>query len=95
MLATPEKAGNRQVLVALCRIPAGQAAPWHAHEGHEEFIYILSGSGEFLVEGRDPIAVRPGSLNLVPPDTRHCHRASATEDLLFLWGYAPPGPQLS
>jgi len=94
MLASPELVGNKQVLIALCRIPAGEGAPWHAHQDHEEFTYVLSGRGQFLAEGRAPIGVVQGSLSVIPPGLRHRHVAGADEDLIFLWGYAPPGKQL-
>jgi quercetin dioxygenase-like cupin family protein len=94
MLADPEHVGNEHVLVALARIPAGQSAPWHRHEGHEEFLYMLEGSGEFWCEGTAPRRVERGMVNVVPPGSWHLHRASLHEDLVFLWGYAPPGTQL-
>jgi len=93
VLVTPELAGNAAVLLALARIPPGQAAPWHRHAGHEEFVYVLKGCGEFWCEAMGPRAVREGSVNLVPPGVWHLHRAGE-EELVFVWGYAPPGEQL-
>jgi quercetin dioxygenase-like cupin family protein len=93
LLAQPEKVGNRQVSVGLARIPSGQAAPWHLHEDHEEFVYVLEGRGEFWCQGAAAIRIGPGSVNIIPPGALHTHRA-LDEDLLFVWGYAPPGMQL-
>lgn len=95
MLGTPETVGNQHVLVGLARIPARQAAPWHQHHGHEEFVYVLEGAGQFWCQGSPPLAVGPGSFNLIPPERWHMHRSTLTEDLVFLWGYAPPGTRLT
>ena len=92
-LADPERVGNSQVSVALARIPAGQAAPWHFHHHHEEFVFILEGTGEFWCDGQLVAEISPGTVNIIPPNSWHTHRA-VKEDLVFLWGYAPPGPQL-
>lgn len=95
MLATPESAGNENVLLGLARIPARQAAPWHRHHGHEEFVFVLEGSGDFFCEGMTHVRVAPGSLNLIPPGCWHMHRASEDRGLVFLWGYTPPGQALA
>lgn len=94
LLADPEHTGNTHVSVALARIPEGSAAPWHFHEDHEEFVYVLDGEGEFWCEGELVAHVEPGSVNVIPPHVWHTHRATRGA-LLFLWGYAPPGAQLS
>jgi quercetin dioxygenase-like cupin family protein len=94
MLAQPEQVGNSQVMIALARIPAGQAAPWHWHEDWEEFVYVLEGEGDFWSEGQPVRPVGPGSINVIPPRTWHTHRGRGAAGMLFLWGYAPPGAQL-
>ncbi len=94
ILASPEISGNEQVLIGLARIPARQAAPWHRHEGHEEFVFVLEGRGEFWAERMGRAEVGPGSLNLIPPGSWHMHRSRADSDLVFLWGYTPPGQNL-
>lgn len=94
-LVNPSDAGSKNLMIGLCRIPQGQAAPLHHHEVQEEFIYVLEGEGEFVVGGEDGEAVERvtvGSFNLIPPGVEHCHRASTDRDLLFVWGYSPPGP---
>lgn len=94
-LADAETIGNRHVMLALARIPAGQAAPWHMHEDFEEFVYVLEGEGELLVDDRPARAVRPGVVNVIAPGAWHTHRTVGDAELVFLWGYAPPGRQLA
>jgi quercetin dioxygenase-like cupin family protein len=95
MLAEPAKVGNEHVMVALARIPPGQSAPWHVHEDFEEFVYVLEGEGELLCDGDQARPVAPGSVNIIAPGVWHAHRPTGPADLLFLWGYCPPGRQLS
>ena len=95
LLATPDSVGNAHIAIGMARIPARQAAPWHRHTGHEEFVFVLEGNGEFCCELVPPQPITSGSLNVIPPDQWHLHRAAQDEDLLFLWGYAPPGIQLT
>ena len=95
MLVTPDMVGNTSVMVALARIPKGQAAPWHKHDGHEEFVYVLEGEAEFECEGKSPVHIGPGSVNLIPPGAVHRHSQTGPKDFVFLWGYAPPGEQLT
>lgn len=94
LLATPEVVGNAEVSLGLARIPAGQAAPWHLHAEHEEFVYVLEGEGQFWCQGTPAARIVPGSVNVIPPGALHTHIADAG-DLVFLWGYAPPGEQLT
>lgn len=94
LLATPETVGNRQVTVGLVRFDDGMAAPWHVHGDWEEFVYVLEGEGEFLCESLRTTPIRPGSVNIIPPGAWHTHRARGGT-LLCLWGYSPPGTQLT
>lgn len=93
MLLRADKEGSEHVEIGLARIEGRNAAPWHVHEGHEEFCHIVSGRGEFWTQHRR-YEVGPGDTQLVAPGEPHLHRAVGDEPLVFLWGYAPPGPQL-
>jgi hypothetical protein len=41
MLVTPSRENSEHVQIGLARINPPNAAPWHVHEGHEEFCHIL------------------------------------------------------
>ena len=94
MLVQPDREGAEHVQIGLVRINGRNAAPWHIHEGHEEFCHVLSGRGEFWTSTRR-YEIGPGDTQLVAPGEPHLHRPTSDEPLLVLWGYAPPGPQLS
>lgn len=50
--------------------------PPHIHRGRHELFYVIEGTFEFTV-GEDFIQAGPGSVVLVPPDTRHAFQAGA------------------
>jgi quercetin dioxygenase-like cupin family protein len=45
----------------------------HKHPG-EEIIYVLEGTLEYSIDGREPAAFNPGEVLLVPPETVHSVR---------------------
>ena len=61
---------GREVVQVLTRIPVGVESGWHTHPG-EEVGYILAGTVEVTVQGREPQVLRAGDGFLVPPRTPH------------------------
>ena len=45
----------------------------HKHPG-EEIIYVLEGTLEYSIDGREPATFKPGEVLLVPPETVHSVR---------------------
>ena len=45
----------------------------HRHPG-EEIIYVLEGTLEYSIDGREPETFNPGEVLLVPPETVHSVR---------------------
>jgi quercetin dioxygenase-like cupin family protein len=45
----------------------------HKHPG-EEIIYVLEGTLEYSIDGREPATFSPGEVLLVPPETVHSVR---------------------
>jgi len=54
----------------------------------QEALFVLSGIGEVLLDGR-PVAVRPGSVIYLPPGTRHASRRTGDEALKVVYAHAP------
>jgi mannose-6-phosphate isomerase-like protein (cupin superfamily) len=70
--------------VSLNRLEAGQGYPFlHRHETHEEIYIVVSGTGDFLVDGQQ-IPLREGSTLRVAPNGARSIRASMGEPLCFL-----------
>jgi quercetin dioxygenase-like cupin family protein len=61
---------GREVVQVLTRIPVGVESGWHTHPG-EEVGYILAGTVEVQMEGREPVVLQAGEGFLVPPRTPH------------------------
>ena len=73
--------------LAEAQVPAGTATQRHYHRLAEEFYFILSGSGEMVING-ETRTVGPGDAILIPPGA--WHTITARETLRFLCCCAPP-----
>lgn len=72
--------GDR-MMVALMRMPAGTGAAAHSHP-NEQWIYILEGTFEAVVDGK-PVTAPAGSVLYIPGDTVHSGKATAQADVVF------------
>jgi quercetin dioxygenase-like cupin family protein len=72
------------------RIDPGFGIPPHIHDQATEFFYIISGTGEFLIDG-EWHEVGPGQACKAPTDEEHGFRVAAEgEPLLMLATFSPP-----
>ncbi|HET8707185.1 MAG TPA: cupin domain-containing protein [Pseudomonadales bacterium] len=70
--------------VSLNTLPAGQGMPfYHRHRQHEEVYIILSGEGEFQVDG-ERLAVQEGSTLRMSPEVVRAWRNTGSEPLVYL-----------
>lgn len=69
------------------RLRAGRGIALHIHDGEDEVLYVVSGSGVGVV-GRVEREVVAGSLLYVPRGAWHGVRAS--DDMEILWVVSPP-----
>ena len=72
--------------------PNGPGRGPHLHDGFEECIYVLRGSGMTCAESGD-IAIAPGDIVLIPPNEKHMTRNIGTEPLVLLCFF--PAPDVS
>ena len=61
---------GREIVQTLTEIPAGVESGWHQHPG-EEVGYIVAGTVEMRIEGRDTLTLHAGEGFLIPPRTPH------------------------
>ncbi|KQU69074.1 hypothetical protein ASC58_09860 [Phycicoccus sp. Root101] len=61
---------GREIVQVLTQIPEGVQSGWHYHPG-EEVGYILAGTVEMHVKGREPVILAAGDGFLIPPRTPH------------------------
>ena len=72
-------APGREVVQVVVTIGAEQVAPKHKHPG-EEIIYVLQGSLEYTLEGKDPVIVKAGQVLFIPAETVHSVKNIGTGD---------------
>ncbi len=85
MVRLGDPAGMTQLGVHLIRIPPGKESfiP-HAHSVSEEFVFILEGAGEMVLDGVGH-AVGPGDFVGFPIDgVVHSLKSKGPDDLLYL-----------
>jgi mannose-6-phosphate isomerase-like protein (cupin superfamily) len=61
----------------------------HLHDGFEECIYVLRGTGLTCAESGE-IAIMPGDIVLIPPNEKHMTRNTGNEPLVLLCFFAVP-----
>jgi oxalate decarboxylase/phosphoglucose isomerase-like protein (cupin superfamily) len=61
----------------------------HLHDGVEECIYILKGTGLTISESGE-IPVGPGDVVLIPPNEKHMTRNTGSEPLVLLCFFPVP-----
>ena len=70
--------------VSINELPAGVSVPFvHAHQQNEEVYLILSGKGQFYLDGEE-ISVAEGNVLRVDPAARRCIKADANSALRFV-----------
>lgn len=79
-----------RLLVGLNCFEPGQQHALHAHAGLDKVYQVLSGSGEFLLEGR-AIPMQAGVMLVAPEGVPHGIRNSGGERLIVL-AILAPGP---
>jgi mannose-6-phosphate isomerase-like protein (cupin superfamily) len=90
----PDKMGkstlfsSARLLVGLNCFEPGQEHALHAHEGMDKVYHVVSGSGSFLLEGRE-IAMDAGVMLIAPEGVPHGIRNTGAERLVVIAVLAP------
>jgi mannose-6-phosphate isomerase-like protein (cupin superfamily) len=72
--------GDRMI-VGLMRMPAGTGAQAHSHP-NEQWIYILEGTFQATVAGKD-VTAQAGSVLYIPSNAVHSGKATPDADVVF------------
>jgi len=65
-LSTP----GREMVQVRVEVDPGVALPVHTHPG-EEIVYILDGTWEYQIEGKEMMMLKAGDVAFVPAGTKH------------------------
>ena len=71
----------------------GQGHERHNHPDADEILYVLSGSGEQMVDDKPPFAVRAGDTIYIPIAIYHSTINTGWEPLVLLAIYNPGGAE--
>ncbi|GHV64778.1 hypothetical protein AGMMS49587_17840 [Spirochaetia bacterium] len=89
-LVRPDTTGTEFCAANMVRLdPGTTVSPAHSHEANEEVIYIISGSGDVLIDG-EVYPLRTGSIAVFPKKSIHRLRNSGTEEMKVICFFAPP-----
>jgi putative monooxygenase len=88
-LLGPQNSQAKNLVFGLAEFPASTLAAAHAHETQEEIIYILSGAGAIIAEGKET-RLEPGVAVFIPPGLSHQIRVDEGELLKLVTLFSPP-----
>ena len=77
---------GREAVIANVEITPGGSAGRHTHPG-DEISYVLSGEGEILMEGHQPLKVKAGDGFVIPGGTKHDAHNTGTQPLKLVGVY--------
>jgi quercetin dioxygenase-like cupin family protein len=89
---TEDSTGSKELYVGLLEAEGGGEISRHAHEGSEEILYVLSGSGELTI-GSDKIKFGREQAIHIPADQPHAIKFHGEEKGMILQAFAPGGPE--
>ncbi|MBW2096469.1 MAG: cupin domain-containing protein [Deltaproteobacteria bacterium] len=89
MLIDEEILGSQYMAFGTADIPEGSGLPWNQHEGTEEIIYVLKGSGS--AESRtERQAIQPGTVLYMEPHSEHRILNEGKGEMKLLCSFSPP-----
>ena len=98
LTVAPEVNGARTFSGGVVDLPSGKGHSRHNHPGSEEIIFVISGTGEQMVEdeGGNPVVQRvgPGCTVFVPDSRFHSTLNTGSGPMQLFVVYSPAGPEL-
>ena len=98
LTVAPEVNGARTFSGGVVDLPSGQGHSRHNHPGSEEIIFVISGTGEQMVEDEagQPVVqeVGPGCTVFVPESRFHSTLNTGPGPMQLFVVYSPAGPEL-
>ncbi|GAA3999446.1 cupin domain-containing protein [Deinococcus rubellus] len=92
-LSEPSISGIKSMCCATVRIEPGQGHGRHNHPGTDEFIYVIAGQAEQVLDDQPSIRIGPGSCVIIPTDVFHSTMNVGASTLELMVVYSPCGPE--
>ena len=98
LTVAPEVNGAKRFSGGVVDLPPGQGHSRHNHPGAEEIIFVISGTGQQMVETPDGVPevveVGPGMTVFVPESRFHSTLNTGSGPMQLFVVYSPAGPEL-
>jgi oxalate decarboxylase/phosphoglucose isomerase-like protein (cupin superfamily) len=92
-LVSPDQNPGAQITFGEVVLLPGEGHTRHNHPTAEEILYVLSGTGEQMVDDKPPFAVHPGDTIYVPTAVFHATINTGWAPLRLLAIYNPGGAE--
>jgi quercetin dioxygenase-like cupin family protein len=69
---------GKEVNVQVYTFAPGAVLPWHIHPDAHEVAYVLEGDFTFELAGEQPVTLKPGQADYLPPNVIHRGRNDGT-----------------
>lgn len=97
VMSEPSASGVKNMSAVSLFFAAGQGHARHNHPDAEQFIFVISGHGEMMIEDADgaPVTwpVKAGDLVSIPKGAYHSTFNTGWEPIRILAVYSPAGPE--
>ncbi|MDT8303519.1 MAG: cupin domain-containing protein [Sedimentisphaerales bacterium] len=70
-MITREEFGEESPSIIMVKIPVHAEVPEHIHEGSEDILFILSGTGTMWIDEIGDVTLQKGVVVRVPRNTKH------------------------
>lgn len=84
-------AGTRDLVVGRTVLPPGARHDRHLHTDADEFLVVMSGSGEIYTGDDDREPAGAGDVVYTPRGSWHGFDNTGDEDVLLIWGWSGAG----
>ncbi len=92
-LVSPDLTPGANITFGQVVLLPGEGHTRHNHPESEEILYVLSGTGEQMVDDKPPFAVRGGDTIYIPTAIYHSTVNTGWEPLVLLAIYNPGGAE--
>lgn len=91
-LVSPDNTPGANISFGQVVLLPGEGHTRHNHPTSEEILYVLSGTGEQMVDDKPPFQVRAGDTIYIPTAAYHSTVNTGWEPMVILAIYNPGGP---
>ena len=92
-LSDERTTGAKPMSFGSVRLEPGKGHARHNHPDADEYIYVVSGTGEQMLDDHPPVPIKPGACIWIPIGIYHSTLNTGSEPLHLVVVYNPAGPE--